>query len=150
MIEVRSVKYSGILAASNWPDLEREYAIECSIPDIGPVDPQPEIYERMEATGLMQTFGAFEGERLVGFATVLGYMNPHYGKKIATVESLFLTRAERAGNGGRLLMGALEDHAQRMGCAAVLYSARAGSRLESLLTHLPLYQFTNTVFLRSL
>jgi GNAT superfamily N-acetyltransferase len=147
----RPVRYIDILDAIGADDLLTEYAAECSIPEIGETCPQREIYDRMESSGLMHSFGVFDCDRLVGFATLLVFVLPHYGKKIANVESLFLAKPYRHGGTGRWLLGAIESIAAQMGCTAVLYNARRESRFERFLNAMPeLYLRTNSVFLRAL
>ncbi|HZW05396.1 MAG TPA: GNAT family N-acetyltransferase [Candidatus Nitrosotalea sp.] len=149
VLEIRTVGFVEILDAPNADTLLAEYAAECSIPEIGTISPQRETYARMESSGLMHSFGAFEGNDLVGFATVLVCVLPHYGKRIATVESLFLASSHRSGGYGRRLMSEIEAWAKQAQCVAMLYNARAGSRLERLLASIPKYQRTNSVFLWS-
>jgi GNAT superfamily N-acetyltransferase len=110
-----------------------EYATECSIPEIGPINPQAEIYAAMEYSGGMQAFGAFHGERLVGFATVLVYVIPHYGQKAASFESLFVPVEYRATAAGADLIDIVRSFARDMGCKVLFYNATVGGRLEKLL-----------------
>jgi hypothetical protein len=147
---VRPVSYAEILNAPNAAELLKEYAGECSIPKIGQINPQAELYAQMEQSGRFQVFGAFDDDDLAGFAAVLVYLNPHYGKMIATVESLFLARNRRNSRTGNSLMNAIENYAKEKDCEAILYSARTGSQFEKLLTILMPYQRTNSVFLRRL
>jgi GNAT superfamily N-acetyltransferase len=143
ILTIRKIGYGQILDAR---DLLDEYSAECSIPEIGAPNPQRELYANMEAMGLMDSFGAFDGDELVGFATVLVFTLPHYGKKIANVESLFLRKSQRHSGCGQELMGAVQSHARSTQCCGVLYNARAGSRLERLLNALKNYDRTNSVF----
>lgn len=147
---VGQVSYAEILAAPNARELLEEYSAECSLPEIGQSDPQTEVYAAMERSGAFQCFGVYEGGGLVGFASVLMYVVPHYGRRIATVESLFLAAAHRSGRTGHGLMSALEEYARENGCVAILYSAPAGGQFERLLRLLKPYRHSNTVFLRSL
>jgi GNAT superfamily N-acetyltransferase len=144
---IRAVSYAEILAH---PDLIAEYAAECSIPEIGQVNPQAEMYAAMEHSGMMQAFGAFHAEQLVGFATILKYVIPHYNCKAATVESLFVAKEFRGTSAGISLMKAIEKHAKESDCQVISYSAPTGSQLEKLLTRLRLYKRTNSIFLRKL
>lgn len=145
-MDFRKISITEVLAAHS---LLAEYAQECSIPEIGAIDPQRETYLHMEQSGLMHTFGVFEeGIFLVGFATLLLFVLPHYGKKIANVESLYLEEKYRS-KFGRKLMLEIEAFAEEQKCVAMLYNARKDSRLEQLLGKLPLYKRTNSVFLRS-
>ena len=145
-MEIRAVSYNHVL---NSEALLKEYGDECSIPEIGAPNPQREAYGRMEQSGLMHTFGVFEGYELIGFASILLFVLPHYGKKIANVESLFLTKAHRKGFAGLKLLSYIEAWAKANQCVVMLYNARAGSRLERLLGCLSRYKRTNSVFLWS-
>lgn len=144
------VSFEKVLAAPNAAALLEEYAAECALPELGPIAPQPELYRKMEDTGAFQCFAVYDEGMLAGFATALSYVVPHYGRRIATVESLFLAKAHRLGRTGNSLMLALENWAAARGCAAILYSAPAGSQLEKLLRLTKGYRHSNTVFLRSL
>jgi GNAT superfamily N-acetyltransferase len=144
---IRPVSYSDILAH---PELLAEYAAECSITEIGTVNPQGEIYAVLEKANIVRMFGAFHVEQLVGFASVLVSVLPHYGRKVATLESLFVSAPHRSGGKGAHLMAAGEEFARQSGCVAILYSAPAGGKLERLLTIQKKYRLTNSVFCRSL
>lgn len=147
---IRPVSYAEILNAPSASVLLAAYGAECSIPEIGEINPQAEMYRQMEKTGMFQAFGAFDGEELVGFAAVLTYVLPHYGRKIATVESIFVSPPHRTQGTGNALMNAIENYAKGQNCEVILYSARTGSQFERLLSCLKPYQRTNAAFLRSL
>jgi GNAT superfamily N-acetyltransferase len=149
ILTIKPIKYTQILDSPNAQTLLAEYSAECSIPEIGAPNPQRELYARMEASDLMHSFGVFAENEMIGFATVLIFPLPHYGKQIANVESLFVAKAHRGGGSGRGLMQFIETFATAMNCAGVLYNARMGSNLERLLGSLPRYKRTNSVFLWS-
>ena len=144
---IRRSSFAELLAA---PELIEEYGAECSIPEIGPIDPQPEIYAAMEANGLMHSFAAMSGDSIVGFATVLTVVLPHYGRKVATLESIFVSERFRSNGHGIELMRAVEAYAKESGCVAILYSAPAGGQLERVLNKSRIYHRTNAVFCRGL
>jgi GNAT superfamily N-acetyltransferase len=108
------------------------------------------MYEKMEQTGMFQAFGVFEHEELIGFAAVLVFVLPHYGRRIANVESIFVSPEHRTQGTGNALMNAIENYAKEKECQVISYSARTGSQFERLLSLLKPYQRTNSVFLRSL
>jgi GNAT superfamily N-acetyltransferase len=150
VIEILPVSLADVLDAPNAKALFAEYEAECSLPELRPIDPQRDIYAAMERTGAFQSFGVYVKGVLVGFASALTYIVPHYGKRIATVESLFLAAGHRRGRTGNELLNAIEEYARKQGCIVVLYSAPAGSQFERLLRLLKPYRHSNTVFLRSL
>lgn len=147
---VRRIRYLDVLDDPNAQALLAAYASECSLPEIGQPNPQREMYARMEAAGVLQVFGAYYGDELIGFAAVLCTVLPHYGEKVATIESLFVAQAHREEGIGLELMGACEAYALEQECATILYSAPAGGSLERLLYLLKAYQHTNTIFARRL
>lgn len=144
---IRPVRYAEILDDPNSEKLLLEYAEECSIPELGYASPQRELYELLEKSGGFQAFSVYEGEVLVGFATVLIYVLPHYGQKIATTESIFVLKGN---SGGIELMAHIERYAAEQGCLAFLYSAPVGRRFDALLSISKGYHHTNNVYLRKL
>lgn len=130
--------------------LQEQYAAECSLPELGECEPQRDLYAAMEASGGLQCFGVYEDDSLVGFVTALIYVLPHYGRKIATTESIFLAKSHRTGHAGLGMLRFVEEHAKKNGCTAVLYTAPEGSRFSSLLEIRPDYRHSNNVFVKAL
>jgi GNAT superfamily N-acetyltransferase len=147
MRQVTPITFRDVLSAA---DLLAEYAAECSIAEIGEICPQPQIYEALEKAGIVHLFGGYVDGQLVGFASLLMTILPHYGRKTATVESLFVAQAHRGSSIGAVLMATMEATAKDAGCAAILYSAPAGGKLERLLEARKPYRRTNAVFCRRL
>ena len=145
---IRLSTYAELIAQA---ELVKEYAAECSLPEIGEVQPNGEIYAAMERVGVAQVFAAFDGEQMIGFAAVLTPVNPHYSKRVAVLESIFVTQSARKTPIGRDLMRTVEAYAKEIGCKAILYSAPTGGKLERMLLKLwKRYRQTNTVFCRPL
>ena len=147
---VQLIRCADVFAAPEAGTLLEEYAAECSIPAIGKINPQPSLYEALERSGALVCFGAYRYDKLIGFATVLITVLPHYGKAVAMLESIFVGAAHRKGGAGNSLLRAVESYAAERGCAAVLYSAPAGGRLEMLLMLSKSRKRTNAVFCKSL
>lgn len=150
MHEILPIRYSDVLNAPNAAELLAEYSAECSIPEIGPVNPQPQIYAALEANGAVQIFGAYMHGVLRGFASVLVTVLPHYGQTAATVESLFVSAPFRRYSLGTYLTHAIEDYARERGAKVILYSAPTDSKLEKMLSLHKVYRRTNSVFCRPL
>lgn len=127
-----------------------EYAAECSIPAIGEINPHRDLYALMEKSGLMACFMAYDGDRKVGFSILLMPILPHYSKKVATSESIFIAKAMRRCGAGLKLKRSVKDHARDAGCVGILWSAPAGSKFERFLESSKSCQRTNAVFYESL
>lgn len=145
---IRPASYAQILNDPNAKLLLYEYALECSIPELGYASPQAELYELLERSGGFQAFGVYEQLELQGFATVLDYVLPHYGAKVATSESIFVSKNHP--KAGMDLLVTVEEYAARKDCLAFLYSAPVGSRFDRLLATSNRYRHTNNVYLKTL
>lgn len=121
-----------ILEAPNAQQLFEAYAIDCCIPG---AKPQTAIYQGMEKAGVLACFGAYADVELVGFVTVVSSVGPHHGKRIASIESLFVECSYRNLGVSSALLGAAKEYAREAGCAALLYTARVASALATVLEH---------------
>jgi GNAT superfamily N-acetyltransferase len=144
------MSFAAILDRPEAKGLLAEYAAECSLPELGEISPQYYLYEAMERNGTLRSFGVFNDDRLVGFATLLLYVLPHYGRRVATTESIFISPDQRITGSGRQLLDFLESYAKENGCSAVLYSAPVGSQFAKLLGLQKAYRHSNECFIRSL
>ncbi len=145
---IRPVSYATILDDHNWPRLMAEYSAECASAELGDPNPQRDLYELMENSGRFQAFGVYDGDELIGFASVLMYVLPHFGKKIAATESIFITSRKRSGEGVRLLEH-VKQYAIEKGCFALLYSAPVDSRFDGLL-EMKRIRHSNNVYIEPL
>jgi len=134
MITIKHVRYAEIESAPNYAEIIAEYGAECSIPEIGPVSPQPSLYAALEQSGGFHLFGVYSGETLIGFVSVLIYTLPHYGQKIATTESIFLAAAHRNSSTGADMLHLAKLLAKEQGCKVLLCTAPVGSRFGRLLS----------------
>ncbi len=142
---IKQVPIARILAEL---ELIAEYGAECSIPAIGEINPNVTIYAALETSGMLHSFAVYDGENMIGFANILTPILPHYSKRVATVESLFVSPKHRGTGVGHELMETIEQFAANQGCVGILYSAPSGGELEKLMEKQA--QRTNVVFFRSL
>lgn len=83
---------------------------------------EPESYwvKRIESTsGLSATFGAFEGQELVGTVALEFSAKPKTKHK-ARVIGMYVAPAARGSGAGRALLGAVVEHAKAKGCIRIL------------------------------
>lgn len=149
MMEIKEVSFRQILSELHAAALFAEYAEECSLPELGKVNPQEQLYDAMERSGGMKAFAVYAGMQMIGFATLLIYSVPHYGKKIAATESVFVSRGYRSLAGNKLLAH-LESFAKERGCEALLYSAPFASRFAALLQARKDCRLSNSIYLKKL
>jgi GNAT superfamily N-acetyltransferase len=149
-LTIRPVSYSDVLDDPRAVSLLSGYADECAIPLIGQPTPSAPMYAALESSHALQCFGAYDGDDLIGFASVLTTIYPHYSKKVATIESLYVGKNQRGSGAGRALMQAVENYAADHECVAILYSAPACGDFSQLLARDSHYKRTNSVYCRSL
>lgn len=133
MLNVRKCSISDIENAKNIAYLLSEYADECSTPGIGRAVPQWDIYRSIESAGVMQAFGAFIDDLLIGFMTVTVMRHPHYAETIASYESYFVASAHRNTGAGIALLGAAKDHSRELGAVGMFVNSAPGSNLDRVL-----------------
>lgn len=147
---IRTIKCREWLDNEASPALFAEYAEECSLPELGDVCAQRDLYDRMEANGAMQSFGVYASGALVGFAAVLVYIVPHYGKTVGATESIFIAREHRKGKLGTELRKTIKEFAKSRGCVAFLWSAPVYSQFSALLARAKGCRHSNNVFIEAL
>lgn len=146
--EIRRCAFADIEHAPNLATLMEEYGAESAMPALGPQRPQFPAYRLMEEIGTAHSFGAFQGADLVGFMIILVAVLPHFGLRVASTESFFVTRSARKGGTGMRLLRQAEELAQELGAVGFFVSAPVGSRLESVMPKAG-YGEASKIFFRS-
>lgn len=146
-ITIRHCAASELLDAPNRFELWDEYARESSIDGMPKPEVQIEAYRMLEKAGALRLIGAFDGDLLVGFVSVLVNVLPHYGVIAAVTESFFVAAAYRKTGAGLNLLREAEAHAQAMNAPVLLVSAPTGGRLAGVLPNVG-YTETNRVFFK--
>lgn len=147
-IQIHTCTVAEIENARGIGDVSSGYAEESAISLLPAPQPRWDVYRAMEVTGLFKVIGAFDGERIVGFASVIsGVMMPHYGVKLASVESIFVLKGYRKTGAGIRLLRAAEDVAREEGAVALLSAAPKGGSLAKVLPGLG-YASTHDMFCR--
>ena len=146
-VHVAPVSFVDILDAPNATGLLSAYAEECLVPG---AKPQRAIYEAMEKAGALHCFGAYSGDILVGFCSILVAVMPHTGQPLASIESLFVDPPCRDTGAGLMLLDAAEQWAQDFGCDKLVATARVGSTFDKVLSRREGYTLTHSQHTRKL
>lgn len=149
MYKIRPCKVEDIRNATGIDSLLGGYADESSISEIGNYFPNWETYVAMEDAGILHVIGVFNGDTIVGFASVLITELPHYSRVVATTESFYVDLNHRKSGTGQSLLRVIEALAIDLGASTLLVSAPHNGRLEKLLPHKG-YRETNRVFTKAL
>lgn len=148
-MEIQPATVDELIAAPNWWALLDEYAAECGNSGIGKPEMQADTYRALEASGVLKIVAARQDGALVGFMFYLLTVLPHYGKRVAVSESVFVSPAHRESGAGLALLKAVEDAALDAGAVGLLVSAPVGGRLDRLLAA-KRYEHTNAVWFKRL
>ena len=146
---IARVKVSSVFDDPMFPELKNEYEEECRAAEMPSSKPDPEYYMALQEHGLLSCAAAYVGDRLIGFVTVLTTNYSHYGEKLSSTESLFLSKKARKCGAGLELLKEAETIAREAGSPTLLVSAPRGGVLEKLLPHWK-YRNTNSVFMKDL
>lgn len=134
----------------NVPDMLNEYAEESAINGMPRPDPCVEMYQMLERSGALHTFGAFADGRIVGYLTMICNVLPHYSRITAVTESFFVMKVYRNKGLGIKLLKMAEKEAKAMGAVGFLISAPYGGKLSQVMKKSKTYRQTNEVFFRGL
>lgn len=131
-MEIKSFTVSEVIQHPDFNAVVEDYTAESGNPDLGPGMPALDLYKQLESAGLFRVECAVDGDRLVGMVTVLVTVYPHFGKKVASIESLWLSKDYRKGPAGLKLIRRAQVMAKEMGAVGAYFGAREGSRLAQL------------------
>lgn len=149
MIHIRPATVTEITSDKDFLALAKEYAEESRMEGWPTPEPDIETYKNNEASGMIAPIGVYSDDTLIGFALLMYFSNPHYGKMIGVTETLFVAKAYRKTGAGLRLISSIENIAKYIGCFALLISANAGSTLEKILLRKK-YKHTNSIMMRVL
>lgn len=144
---IRQCCVADIEQAPNIGALSVEYAEESAIAGVPFIGVRFDIYKAIEATMKMRIFGAFDGDRLVGFMAFSVTMMPNYGVEIACQHVFFVAKSYRKTGAGLRLLRAAEREAMEMGAHGLLAGAPTGGRLSEVLPEIG-YKPVDTIFFR--
>ena len=145
---VRHCTISEMEAAPNIMELLEEYAAESSISGLPHPSAKVDMYKHLEIMGEIYPIGAFLGDMLIGFITVLAPVLPHYSARVAVAESFFVSKEYRSSGAGLKLLHAAQNRTKEANACGLLVSAPLGGDLAEVLPHVG-YTETNRVFFRS-
>lgn len=132
-MEIREVSIATLFDDPSFVKATEDYLADSGNPFIGSVpNPNREGYEILESTGQWRCCAAYEGNLLVGFVAVLASEHFHYGVRVASCETLWLSKEHRKGPAGLRLIREAKRLAKDMGAVALYASAPTASRLAML------------------
>lgn len=95
-----------------------------------------ETYEALDERGSLIAIGAFDGERIVGYAVAFICEHAHYGTLYAAHDSLYIAPEYRVGRTGIKMMRAVEEEAKARGATFIAWHAKPQSTFHQLLQRL--------------
>lgn len=148
MISTLVVPFATLESAPNFGELIAAYAKEAGMAGMPPPKPHIETYRLLDKTGMLKTICAYLGQEVVGFIVILVNMSPHYGVKLAHMESFFVSRVHRSTGAAMRLLHHAEDLAREMGAVGLMCAAAIGGNLERVLSSRSNYSKTHVGFFR--
>lgn len=135
--------------APNFDDLIAQYEDEAKIIGLPARQPNWAMYRAMEQAGAFHVICAHRDGELVGFATLIASIVPHYGVLMCTSESIFVVKAHRKGGLGLRLLRAAQAKAKELGAQALFVSAPSEGALAKVLPRVG-FKETNRSYFRKL
>lgn len=148
MTDVRQCTFDELASAAGFDALCAEYAAESGrMAEFGEPRVDANAYRAMEAAGVAQCIGVWDGEDLAGFGVVTLTVLPHYSKLIGCLISFFVAPGARKGGTGTRIRELAEDIAKARGALGLMISAPSESRLDVILPRSG-YRATNRVYFK--
>ena len=148
-LTVRPCTVADLAESPEFGALADEYAAESGRAITEGHNPQIEFYRQAEAAGNMLFAGAWLGDELVGILVLHISVVPHFGKTIASTESLFVASHARESGAGSALLEQAEGIARDAGAVGLVVSAPVGGRLSRILPRSG-FRHTNELFFKGL
>lgn len=133
-IEFRLLDILELLEDDNKADLIREYSEESKCDAVPDYFPDKVLYKTMDDNNMLDTIGAFDNGKLVGFIVSITYVLPKYSDLGTTVEYLFVLKEYRSGGTGLKLIKKIEQLAKERGSIAFFLSAPVDGSLDKIAT----------------
>lgn len=149
-LTIRKCTIAELEVVPNIHALLDEYAKESALDGLPHPAVNAELYKAIEQSGVMQPFGAFIGDELVGFMQVVCSVSPKYGVVIATIESIFVLPQCRKTGAGIKLIATAKLHAQSLGAAGLVISAPIGGSLDAMLDGSKAFTPCNRIYYEAL
>lgn len=148
MIDILLISHEQLEADPDFKKLVDEYSAECSIEGMPPTNHDYDLYQKMEKAGFAQMLGAYKDSSLIGFLVLLVSPNAHYGCKIGSTESIFVSKNHRSHGAGLKLLKTAEEIAKVMGAAGMFVSTPHGKQFADVMEKMDSYKETNRVFFK--
>ena len=119
-------------------DLLREHWLELAKNrELMVLKPDAARYKAMEKAGIVLALGAFDGDVMVGYSVSLLGPHLHYADLVfAQNDVIYVAQAYRNGRTGIRLIQAAEAQAKARGARMLVWHAKQGTALDSLLPRL--------------
>jgi GNAT superfamily N-acetyltransferase len=138
-----------ILEASNNKSLFDEYFKEGKTELLKDFEVNKNTYYTLSNHRLLDCYGIFNEDKLVGFIMASTTESPHYSKLVTTVLSFFIQKEHRKFGAAKELLKCIEKDAKKRGSTALIISSPYEATLGKFITKLG-YNPTHTLFGKAL
>ena len=113
-MKIKNIHIKELLDSEEAPELFKLYSDEAQSSTVStPFNPNYEMYLQLEDMGILDACIILtEDNKIVGFATMLTTVMPHYSATASTIESIFIMKEYRGNNNFKNLLNRLIDTAK--------------------------------------
>jgi GNAT superfamily N-acetyltransferase len=146
---IKKVNPYVILEATNIDDIFEEYFSEGKTELIKDFEVNKDTYYRLNNQRVLDCYGLFDDNSLVGFIMSSTTESPHYSKLVTTVLSFFIKKENRKFGSAKKLLSCIEVEAERRGASALVIASPYEATLGKFITKLG-FNPTHTLYGKSL
>lgn len=147
VVEIRETTAAEVLANAGL--MHEHWATVSRIKDKYAASPDAERFRLLEAAGLLLVVGAFDDDKLIGYAATIISRHMHYDFNLAANDALYLAEAYRGTRAGLGLIRETERLAKARGADMITWHAKPGTPLDALLPRLS-YGLQDHIYLKGL
>ena len=150
MVTIKIISYKELNGLPEFKEIAQEYTDESSLDEMPPINPNVDLYIKLNEAGALITLAAYDDKIVIGYANFLFSPNLHYSKLTAVTESFFIKENYRKNGAGMALLKEMEKLAKENGAVAFMVTAPSDSKLSVVMGKNKAYKETNKVFFKSL
>ena len=128
------------------PLIEKHWAEIALNQDAIKLNPDWDMYNKLEGLGMLYAYTAREGDKLVGYFTVVATKGLHYADHVfASCDIIYILPEYRKGRAGLGLIKHVEEDLKSKNISSLTINTKCHSPFDSLLEHLE-FQLTERLY----
>jgi GNAT superfamily N-acetyltransferase len=143
---IKQVTVEQFFNSNGIDDMLNSYIQESRLESITSSNPQKEMYKALEENNILNVFGAYNKDKIIGFVSTFTSIIPKHGIQSTVIDSIFVEKLYRnSGYGYKLILKAKEVAKER-DSKIFQASANIGGKLDNVFKNMKGMEATNVIY----